>query len=201
MGPAEAHLRRVDPRLGAIIDRVGPCALRRADYASTFEALARSIVYQQLSGHAAGAIYRRFSSAFGDGRRPEPRQIGAAPLEALRAVGLSRPKADYIRALARAQLDGSLPAREKLEADSDAAVAAALTGFRGVGLWTVQMLLIFWLERPDVLPAEDLGIRKGVQVAHRMRALPAPTKVLSVGRKWRPHRSVASWYLWRATEL
>ncbi len=201
MQAALRHLRQVDSRLGRIIDRVGPCAMKRPDYRTTFEALARSIAYQQLSGHAAASIYERLVAAFGDGRRPDPARIASTALDGLRAVGLSRPKADYIRSLARADRDGLLPSRGELDAGDDAEVADALTKFRGVGLWTAQMLLIFWLERPDVLPADDLGIRKGLKIAHRMRAVPSPKKVLERGRKWAPYRSTASWYLWRATEL
>lgn len=201
MSAAVEYLRRVDPRLGAVIDRVGACALRGADYRTTFEALARSIAYQQLSGQAAATIYGRFVGAFGNGRRPSPRRVSDASLEALRDTGLSRPKADYIRGLASAHCERVLPSRAALEAMSDAQIVDALVGLRGVGLWTVQMLLIFWLKRPDVLPADDLGIRKGLKIAHRMRALPAPSKVLKVGRRWAPYRSVASWYLWRANEI
>lgn len=195
------HLRRVDPRLGAVIDQVGACALRGANYRTTFEALARSIAYQQLSGHAAATIYRRFVEGFGNGRQPSARRVSVASVEALRDTGLSRAKAEYIRDLACAHCKRALPSRAALEAMSDAQIVAALIGLRGVGLWTVQMLLIFWLKRPDVLPADDLGIRKGLKIAHRMRALPAPSKVLKVGRRWAPYRSVASWYLWRASEF
>ncbi len=195
------HLRRVDPRLGAVIDRVGACVMRRADYRTTFEALARSIAYQQLSGQAAATIYARFVGAFGNGRQPSAPRVRDASLEALRETGLSRPKSDYIRGLACAHCERALPTRAALEEMTDAQIVDTLIPLRGVGLWTVQMLLIFWLKRPDVLPADDLGIRKGLKVAHRMRALPAPSKVLKVGRRWAPYRSVASWYLWRANEL
>ena len=198
---AADHLCRVDPALAAIIKRVGPCRLVRQEFESVFEALAHSIVYQQLSGKAASTIYGRFATGFGDGRCPAPEAVDQADIEQLRAVGLSRPKAGYIKGLARDHLSGQLTALASLEKMDDAAIIKVLTAAKGVGPWTVQMLLIFWLGRKDVLPVDDLGIQKGLQVTLRLDQIASAAQVAEHGQCWSPWRSVASWYLWRATEL
>ncbi len=183
------------------MDRVGPCRLERSEHASTFEALARSITYQQLSGKAAGTIYGRFVAKYGDGEVPDAERVARAQIRGLRSVGLSRSKGDYIRGLARSQCDGRLPDRTQLAKLDDAAAIDRLTEEKGVGVWTVQMLLMFWLERPDVLAPNDLGLQKGIQIVDGLRDLPTPAQVVERGEVWQPWRSVASWYLWRITEL
>jgi len=201
MREACEHLSRVDPALAVIIRRAGPCNLQPQPFESVFEALAHSIVYQQLSGKAAATIYGRFAIAFGDGQRPAPQIVAEAESEALRAVGLSRPKAGYIQGLAQSHLAGRLATVGELETMSDAEIIDSLTVAKGVGVWTAQMLLIFWLVRPDVLPVDDLGIQKGLRVVLGLEQLPDPAQVAEHGQIWAPWRSIASWYLWRAAEL
>jgi DNA-3-methyladenine glycosylase II len=201
MKEAVDHICQADPALAAIIKRVGPCRLERQQFESVFEALARSIVFQQLSGKAASTIYARFVARFGDGERPAPGAVDQADIEQLRSVGLSRPKAGYIKGLARNHLSGQLVSLASLEKMDDAAIIEALTIAKGVGAWTAQMLLIFWLGRSDVLPVDDLAIQKGLQITLGLEQPPTPVQVAEHGQRWAPWRSVASWYLWRATEL
>ena len=198
---AVAHLRHRDRALGRIIDIVGPRKPSRLGSAQTpFATLLRSIVYQQLSGKAAGSIHRRLLDLF-PGRRPSARALLALDEAALRAAGLSRSKVLSVRDLAAKSTARRLPSRKSLDAMDDEAIIERLTEIRGIGRWTVEMLLIFTLDRPDVLPATDLGIRRGFMVYQGARALPEPTDLLKHGEIWRPWRSVASWYLWRASEL
>jgi DNA-3-methyladenine glycosylase II len=195
---ALAHLRAADPVMAAVIDRVGPCRYAPARSGTHFDALVRSIVYQQLSGRAAAAIMARVKALFG-GRPPGPAEVAAASGESLRAAGLSRRKTEYLKDLAARALAGEVPV-ERLHALDDAAVIEALSRVKGIGLWTAQVFLIFRLGRPDVLPATDLGIRKAVMRAYGLRALPAPARVLEIGACWRPYATFASWYLWRSID-
>jgi DNA-3-methyladenine glycosylase II len=195
---AVTHLKRADPRLAAVIERVGPCRFAARAEGTHFEAVARAIVFQQLSGKAAGTIHKRFHGLFGD-RAPEPGELLAVPDEDLRAVGLSRQKIGYLRDLAERVASGDVPL-EHIETLDDEAAIAALTRVKGVGRWTAQMFLMFRLGRPDVLPELDLGVQKGIQRAYGRRALPTPKDVLRIGTPWAPWRSVASWYLWRSLE-
>ncbi len=196
-----SRLKRQDPRLGGIIEQVGPCRLAVQEYGSTFEALARSITYQQLSGKAAATIYGRFNKRYGDGSRADAGRVARAQMRGLRSVGLSNGKARYIRGLARAQVSGDLPGIDQLNDMSDESVIQALTPLLGVGVWTVQMLLIFWLGRRDVLAPDDLGIRKGLMITDGMDQMPTTAQVVERGEAWRPYRSLACWYLWRACDL
>jgi DNA-3-methyladenine glycosylase II len=189
------HLRRVDPKLAAVIDQVGPCTLQPAEHLSHFTAITRSIVYQQLSGKAAATIYGRFAALF-ENDTPVAHRLLAMPEDELRAVGLSRQKTTYLRSLAEHVHSGALPI-DALHTMSDDDIVAALTAVKGIGRWTAQMFLMFRLGRPDVLPDLDLGIQKGIQKAYRLRKLPTPKRVLEIGAKWAPYRTVASWYLWR----
>jgi len=195
------YLIRQDDTLAKLINRVGPYLAQPAEFKNAFEALSRSITYQQLSGKAAGTIYQRLVDTFGDGERPDPSQILKADLEQLRSVGLSKPKSGYISDLAQAQIDGQLPNYTQLQSYDDQTVIDCLTVHRGVGVWTVQMLLMSWLKREDVLPLADLGIQKGFQVAYKDDALATIDELVLCSEKWRPYRSVACWYLWRANEL
>ncbi|MEM7707786.1 MAG: DNA-3-methyladenine glycosylase 2 family protein [Pseudomonadota bacterium] len=183
------------------MDRIGSRPMQQALYASTFEALARAIAYQQLSGKAAGTIYGRFLARYGDGVTPDARRVARAQMRGLRSVGLSRGKSDYIRGLARSQVEGELPGRGELDQMDDDNIIGALTSQKGVGEWTVQMLLMSWLGRPDVLAPNDLGLQKGMAIVDGIDSLPTPAQLTERGEVWRPWRSVASWYLWRATEL
>ena len=196
-----AHLRRQDPALNRIIDIVGPHRPARLGSAQTpFATLLRSIVYQQLSGKAAGSIHRRVLALF-PGGRPSARALLALDDAELRAAGLSRSKVLSVRDLAAKTASRQLPSRRALDAMDDEAIIEHLTEIRGIGRWTVEMLLIFTLGRPDVLPVTDLGVRRGFMVYQGNEDLPEPTELLAYGEIWRPWRSVASWYLWRASEL
>ena len=198
---ALAHLRRRDPALSRIIDRVGPRRPARLGSAQTpFAALLRAIVHQQITGKAAGNIHRRLLALF-PGRRPSARALLALGDDELRGAGLSRPKVLAVRDLAARAAARRIPSRRALDGMDDEAIVGRLIEIRGVGRWSVEMLLIFALDRPDVLPATDLGVRRGFMVCRRAGALPEPAELLAQGEIWRPYRSVASWYLWRASEL
>jgi DNA-3-methyladenine glycosylase II len=209
-GKALRHLKKQDPVLGRLIDRVGPYLLQVETIHSPFAALAEAIMHQQITGKAAATIVRRFKEKLGDGTTfPLPEVILAASDETLRGVGLSRSKVLAMRDLAAKTLDGTLPAYDALCSMGEEHIADRLTQIRGIGLWTVHMLLIFRLGRPDVLPSTDYGVRKGFAMTFRWkgrskdatRALPDPKDIARRAEKWRPYRSVASWYLWRALEI
>ena len=195
------HLRAADPVLAGVIDRAPRCAIRPDPMQSPYEALFESIVYQQLSGKAAATILGRVKASFGADAFPAPASVIAAPDEQLRGAGLSRAKTAAVKDLATKARDGHVPGVDALNAMEDDAIVEHLTGIRGIGRWTVEMMLIFRLGRPDVLPVHDYGVRTGFKIAYRKRALPTPTQLAKFGERWRPYRTVASWYLWRALEL
>jgi methylated-DNA-[protein]-cysteine S-methyltransferase len=199
-GDAAAHLTARDARLARIIAKVGPPRIRLADTQSTFEALAESIVYQQLTGKAAATIHGRLCALF-PRRRVRPEPLLAHRDDALRAAGLSRSKVLALRDLAAKTLDGTVPPIAELRAMDDDAIVERLVQVRGIGRWTVEMLLIFRLGRLDVLPVGDYGVRHGFKLAYGKRAMPTPKELERHGEKWRPFRTVASWYLWRAVDL
>jgi len=190
-----------DRGLGAVIERVGGPGFPPPASTTAFEALAHSIVYQQLSGKAAATIFGRFRALYDGGDFPEPHAVLATPHAAMRSAGLSEAKARAIRDLAEHAGKGTILPVPDLRRMSPDEVIERLTVVRGVGRWTVEMLLLFRLGHPDVLPAHDLGVRKGLARIMRRRELPEPEAVLRRGERWRPYRSVASWYLWRAAEL
>lgn len=200
---ARRHLGAVDRVLGAHVERVGAFALRLKRSEGTFAALAESIVYQQLNGGAAATIFGRLRALFPRGRL-DPRALLAMSDGALRAVGLSRAKAAALRDLAARTEGGQVPTLARLRRMDDEAIVERLTEVRGIGRWTVEMLLIFRLGRPDVLPVGDYGIKKGYARVFRREkqegALPTPADLARHGERWRPFRSAASWYLWRATD-
>jgi DNA-3-methyladenine glycosylase II len=196
MSNAINHLRAADPVLAAIIDRVGPFRLRQME--ASFHGLARSIVYQQLSGKAAGTIFGRLTAATCDPLRPET--VLRLTSEEMRACGLSKQKSTYVLDLAAKAASGEVDFAV-LRCLPDEEVIARLTSVKGVGVWTAHMYLIFALERPDVLPVGDLGIRNAMKKAYRLRKPLGPPKMEKIAAKWRPWRSVASWYLWRSLEL
>lgn len=198
---ADAHLRQVDARLGELIDRTGPFRPEPRAEPDVFHALMRAIVYQQLSGKAAATIHQRLIAALGAGANPGPKSVIAASSERLRGAGLSANKEQALRGLAQATQAGDVPTQGTLAGYSDEALIAAFSALRGIGRWTVEMLLMFQLERPDVLPVHDLGVRKGFAVTYGWSALPAPRELTVRGELWRPYRSVAAWYMWRATEI
>lgn len=196
---AVAHLRERCGQLGAAMERLGPFRLKVSGPPDLFEALASAIVYQQLSGKAAGTIYGRFCDLFAAGR-PVPAECLQLGYEPLRAAGLSNAKALAVLDLAAKSADGSLPSLRTLCRLEDQAVIERLCAVRGIGPWTAQMFLIFDLGRPDVMPATDLGVQKGVQAVYGMRRLPTPEQVLRRTRHLAPFRSAASWYFWRAAD-
>jgi 3-methyladenine DNA glycosylase/8-oxoguanine DNA glycosylase len=196
---AVEHLSAACPALGRFIDGCGPLRLKVSADDGVFGALSRAIVYQQLSGRAAATIYGRFADLFEDGR-PVPAGVLHLDFEELRGAGLSRGKALAIRDLAERSLDGSLASRRRLGRLDDAGVIENLCRVRGIGPWTAQMFLIFNLGRPDVMPASDLGVQKGVRAVYGLDALPSPDEVLDRTRHLAPFRSAASWYFWRAAE-
>jgi DNA-3-methyladenine glycosylase II len=195
---AIVHLKRVDPVLAKIITRVGPYRPTYMTGGTHFDAIARSIVYQQLSNRAAATIYGRVHALYG-GRAPTPQELLATGDEALRGAGLSRAKTIYVKDLAARAVAGTLPL-ERLHDMPDSEILEALTAVKGIGRWTAQMFMMFRLGRPDVLPELDLGLRKAVQLAYKLRTMPTPQQVLARGAIWSPYSSVAAWYLWRTLD-
>ena len=195
------HLSKNDKVLKRLIRKVGPCALRPRRGIEPFVALVRSVAYQQLSGKAAATILGRVCALFPDKSFPDPKDLIAIPGERLRAAGLSGAKTAAIKDIAARTLDGTVPVRRQIQKLSDEEIVQRLTVIRGVGPWTVEMLLMFTLCRPDVLPSTDYGVRKGFALTYKWRELPRPLELMEYGERWRPYRSVASWYMWRALEL
>lgn len=189
-------LRAADPVLGAVIERAGPCRIEgRSD---AFLALAEAIVHQQLSMKAAATIWKRFEATF-DGGRVVPDALKRLSTQRLRGVGLSRQKIRYLKSLATSFEDGTLGGR-KLRRLGDEEVIESLTRLPGIGRWTAEMFLIFCLKRPDIWPVDDLGLLKGLKRLFRLRRLPNRKKALALGERWRPYRTVATWYLWRGLD-
>ena len=196
------HLRAADPALKRLIETVGPLRMQLKKTPSIFVALAEAIVYQQLTGKAAATIFARVCSLFPRAHEgPTADNILRVSDAKLRAAGLSRPKLLALRDLARRAKAGEIPALAEVQRMDNQAIIERLTQVRGIGRWTVEMLLIFRLGRSDVLPADDYGVRKGFMVALKRRELPAPKDVEQYGERWKPYRTVASWYLWRAAEM
>ncbi|HET8650149.1 MAG TPA: DNA-3-methyladenine glycosylase [Gemmatimonadales bacterium] len=197
---AVRHLTDADPKLGALIERAGPFTMQPQPTQSIFGALARSIVYQQLSGKAAATILGRVTDLF-PRRKLTPEELLALRPEQLRGAGISANKLAALQDLAELTLDGTVPTLRKIRTLSDDEIIERLTQVRGIGRWTVEMLLIFRLGRPDVLPVGDLGVRKGFAHTYRHRKLPDAARMTRVAERWRPYRSVGSWYMWRAVDL
>jgi 3-methyladenine DNA glycosylase/8-oxoguanine DNA glycosylase len=196
-----AFLRSADPVLATLIEQVGPIEVRPRG-PNAFQALSRSIIYQQLSGTAAGAIYRKFQASFdleGDAF-PAPEQVLPRSDDDLRAAGLSRQKIASIRSLSEHFASGELGS-EQFEHWEDDEIIAHLTRVRGVGRWTAEMFLMFHLRRPDVLPVNDLGINRAIMKRYGLEAMPKPDAVKAIGEPWRPHATVACLYLWRSEDV
>lgn len=198
---ASKALAAADPAMARLIAQAGPCKLKVDGERDLFLTLARAIVYQQLHGKAAETIFQRTAALFPRSEVFTARNIQRASEEKLRSAGLSRNKQLALRDLAARVLDGSLPDMEELHALDDESIVQQLVPVRGIGRWTVEMLLIFRLGRPDVLPVDDFGVRKGFMLLHGLDAMPTPKELKAHGEIWAPWRSVASWYLWRATEI
>jgi DNA-3-methyladenine glycosylase II len=193
------HLSQ-DTRFAALISRVGPPRLDIQRQRSPYEALVRAIAHQQLHGRAAEAILGRFSALFPGDEFPMPDAVMATAETALRGCGFSGSKIAAIRDICAKALDGTIPSRRQSQRLDDEALIERLTSIRGVGRWTVEMLLIFTLGRPDVLPVDDFGVREGYRVLHELDVQPKPKALAEIGVAWSPHRSLATWYLYRAAE-
>jgi DNA-3-methyladenine glycosylase II len=196
---ATKHLQNADPVLARIIDEAGPCTLRPHDEGTHFHYLLAAILRQQLAGAAARTIHDRVLAIYG-GRSPEPQELLATPDRTLRKAGLSGQKVSYLRDLARRTESGDLPLHT-LDVLPDQEIITALVRVKGIGPWTAQMFLMFRLGRPDILPELDFGVRKAMQLAYRLRKLPAPRRMHELAASWAPHRTIGSWYMWRSLEL
>jgi DNA-3-methyladenine glycosylase II len=195
---AVAHLRRADPALARVIDAVGPFQLRLRR--ERFQALCRAIIFQQLAGAAARTIYDRFVALFPGRSFPSPRQVLDAPEAALRGAGLSRQKSRYLKDLA-AHIESRALNFHRFSRMTDEEIIAELIRVHGIGRWTAEMFLMFNLGRPDVFPVDDLGVRNAVRRLYRMRKMPDAKRLRALAERWRPYRSVASWYLWRSADI
>ncbi|MFO0678164.1 MAG: methylated-DNA--[protein]-cysteine S-methyltransferase [Polyangiaceae bacterium] len=193
-------LRENDPALRKLIDAVGPCTWTVAEMQSPFDALAESIVYQQLTGKAAATIFARVCALFDASRRPTAKELAKVSEADLRTAGLSNAKTRALKDLAAHALRGEIPDLKALQKMDEDAIKECLTRVRGIGPWTVEMMMMFRLGRPDVMPSSDFGVRKGFEITYRTAELPAPGVVEARAERWKPYRSVASWYMWRAVD-
>jgi len=197
----QSHLARSDAVMAALIGAVGAYALEAPEDIHPFQALAQAIAHQQLNGTAANTILRRLTESCGGGRFPSPRCVLESSVESLRAAGFSYAKVAALKDLAAKTLERVVPAHAELVTLTDEEIITRLTQVRGIGRWTVQMLLLFRMGRPDVLPVDDFGVRAGFMAAYGLRTLPHPKVLAAYGERWKPYRSAAAWYLWRALEL
>lgn len=194
------HLSERDEILRALIAEAAPFQIDVADAQSPYEVLLESVAYQSISGKAAATIFGRIKVLGSDGRPPSPQQMLKIPAKKLRKAGLSGAKVLAMKDLAQKALDGIVPTHEEALKLSDDELVERLVSVRGIGAWTVEMFLMFRLGRPDVLPIHDLGVKKGWSVAYGKKHMPKPKELLKFGERWRPYRTVASWYMWRAFE-
>ncbi len=197
----QSHLSLADPVMAALIAAVGPYDPGVEEEIHPFQALAHAIAHQQLNGTAANTILRRLIAACDEGPFPSPQWVLTAPAATLRAAGFSFAKVAALKDLAEKTLAQVVPEHTVLALLSDEEIITRLTQVRGIGRWTVEMLLMFRLGRPDVLPVDDFGVRAGFRAAYGLRNLPHPKALAQYGERWKPHRSAAAWYLWRALEL
>jgi DNA-3-methyladenine glycosylase II len=196
MRKAINHLKKSDPVMRGIIERVGACRMEYGE--PTFHSLAEAIVYQQLNGKAAVTIFKRFTDAAGE--PVTPKGVLKLTEQQLRAVGLSKQKSSYLRDLA-AKTESGLLNFEKLQGMEEADVIERLTQVKGVGVWTAHMFLMFTMRRPDVLPTGDYGIQVAIKKYYRKRKLPKPKDMEKIAKAWSPYRSIACWYLWRSLDI
>ena len=197
---AHRHLSATDPRMAALIARSKRYELKAGGLVRPFDALAESIAYQQLSGRAAATIWGRVRALYGKRKYLDPNEILKTPDRKLRGAGLSRSKVAALKDLAAKTIDGTVPTAIALAKMSDDEIVERLIQVRGIGRWTVEMLLLFDLARPDVWPIHDYGVQKGFAKTFGKRKLPTPKQLLKHGKKFAPHRSVAAWYFWRALD-
>ena len=194
------HLVRTDRVMRRVIKQIGPCTLEPVFKRSPFQSLVQAVAHQQLHGKAAESILKRFRELFPRKRFPRPEDVLSLPEGTLRGVGFSHAKVLAIRDIAAKTVDGVVPTVRAIRRLDDVEIIERLTAVRGVGRWTVEMLLIFQLGRPDVLPEGDFGVRNGFRVAFKLDKMPTPREVREHGERWGPHRTTASWYLWRIAD-
>lgn len=197
---AHKHLSKSDPVLKLLIREHGFCALVPEKRRSPFQSLVQAVAHQQLNGTAANTILTRFKKLFPGRKFPRPEDLAKVTDAQIRACGFSFAKIKAIRDIAEKTLSGVIPSSRQIVKLSDEEIVARLTEVRGVGRWTVEMLLIFQLGRLDVLPVDDFGVRSGFRVAYKKREMPKPKELLAFGEKWKPHRTTAAWFLWRAAD-
>jgi DNA-3-methyladenine glycosylase II len=200
LAEAVRHLSERDERLKSLITELIPFAIDVADAQSPYEVLLESITYQSISGKAAATIFARVAALGENGRPPTPQSMLKIPTRKLRKAGLSGAKVLAMKDLAKKAIEGVVPTHDEALKLSDEELVERLVSVRGIGAWTVEMFLIFRLGRPDVLPIHDLGVKKGWSVAYGKKHMPKPQELLKFGERWRPYRTVASWYMWRAFE-
>jgi 3-methyladenine DNA glycosylase/8-oxoguanine DNA glycosylase len=198
---AHTHLSRIDKRLAGVIERVGAFEFKLDECDSVYESLLEAIMHQSIAGKAAQVIFGRIKALGTDGRCPTPQELLRVSTPKLRKAGLSRAKVAAVRDLAQKTIDGVVPTIEEAQKLSDQELIDRLISVRGIGAWTVEMFLIFRLGRPDVLPIHDYGVQKGWAITYRKKNIPKPKELLKFGERWRPYRTVASWYMWRAVQL
>jgi DNA-3-methyladenine glycosylase II len=197
---AHEHLTRTDKRMARVITKTGAFRFQLDQCDSVYESLLEAIVYQSISGKAAATIYARIKALGSNGLCPTPAEILAVSVQRLREAGLSGAKAAAMKDLAQKTIDGVVPTLEAAGLLSDEELVGRLISVRGIGAWTVEMFLIFRLGRPDVLPIHDYGVQKGFALAYGKKEIPKPRELAAFGERWRPYRTVASWYMWRAVE-
>ena len=198
---AHAHLSRSDKRLAALMERVGEFGFRLDECDSVYESLLEAIMHQSIAGKAAQVIFARVKALGSSGNCPTPDELLRVRKPVLRKCGLSNAKVAAVRDLAQKTIDGVVPTLAQAETMSDQELVDRIVSVRGIGPWTVEMFLIFRLGRPDVLPIHDYGVQKGWAITYRRKDIPKPKELLEFGERWRPYRTVASWYMWRAVQL
>jgi DNA-3-methyladenine glycosylase II len=196
LAQATQYLREIDTDWSQLIDQVGACQLQFKAEHGPYEAMVRAVAYQQLHTKAGDAIFKRFIANFND-HFPSPEQLIVAEFDALRACGFSGRKIETIRGIAQGALDGVIPSRELADTMPDDVLIERLVTLKGIGRWTVEMMLIFTLQRQDVLPVDDFAVREGYKRLKRLDVAPTPKALAEIGKAWQPYRTVASWYLWR----
>ena len=197
----ERALGELDPVMARLIAAAGPCTLEPRLERPPFESLASAIAHQQLNGAVAKRILERFTALYAPAEFPEPAALAATSDEALRATGFSFAKIRALRDLAEKVIAGVVPAVAELHTLDNDAIVERITQVRGIGRWTVEMMLMFQLGRPDILPVDDFGVCNGFRLAYRLKGMPKPRALAEFGERWAPHRSLAAWYLWRAVDL
>jgi DNA-3-methyladenine glycosylase II len=197
---AHAHLSKHCPLMRKLVKRFGPCRIEKRPGRSPTQALMEAVAHQQLNGTAANTILKRFRALVPGSTFPKPEEVLALTDEAMRGAGFSRAKILSLRDIAQKTLDGIVPSTRAIARMSDSEIIARLVEIRGVGQWTVEMLLIFQLGRPDVWPVDDFGMRNGYRIAHDLDELPKPKDILTPGERWKPFRSAAAWYFWRVAD-